>query len=121
MVWKMEYRFKKNPKIDREGWEIEKLHNMLTEANIEHFYEERFKGAMDMGNGWDWGYQITIYDDNGNRILSAIEGAGGYGFEDNLIEIMGLLTPEEQESEAVKGWLTAEEVFKRIEGYYAML
>jgi hypothetical protein len=30
------------------------------------------------------------------------------------IEIMGLLTPEEQEYDSVVGYLTAEEVFRRI-------
>ena len=47
-------------------------------------------------------------------MVSAIEGFGSYGYADDLIEIMGLLTPEESENDSVKGWLTAEEVFKRI-------
>lgn len=110
--------------------EIERLHEMLTDAGIDHEWRDRTP------KGWDrlcrkypemiendvWGWQIIVYKDNGDRLISAIEGKGTYGYapEDDfrgpsdLIEIMGLLTPEEEKDSSVAGWLTAEEVFRRI-------
>ena len=113
--------------------EIEKLHNMLTEAGIEHEWRDRTP------DGWNkmcrkyprifesnrvWGWHIIVYKENGDRLVSAIEGWGTYGYsseddclfgpKSDLIEIMGLLTPEEKEHNSVVGWLTAEEVFRRI-------
>ena len=113
--------------------EIHRLHEMLTDAGIEHEFLDRTP------KGWEkliiddlvdhpvwkhpinWGYQVVIYKPNGERLVSAIEGYGTYGYggwlddsDSDLIEIMGLLTPEERERNSVAGWLTAEEVFRRI-------
>ena len=84
--------------------EIEKLHKMLTDAGIEHEWHNHIVS----------GYQIIMYKKDGERLISAIEGYGTYGYKADLIEIMGLLTPEEEEHDSVVGWLTAEEVFRRI-------
>ena len=111
--------------------EIERLHKMLTDAGIDHEWKDRTPP------GWGesvkrsplffedvvWGWQIIVYKENGNRLISAIEGFGSYGYgsgfdepgTSDLIEIMGLLTPEEEEHSTVAGWLTAEEVFRRIQ------
>ena len=56
--------------------------------------------------------------DGEKRVCSAIQTNFSYGHEDDLIEIMGLLTEEEREEDSVKGWLAAEEVFKRIEKHW---
>ena len=40
--------------------------------------------------------------------------SGTYGSEEDKLEITGLLTEIEEEEDSVRGWLTAEEVFKRI-------
>ena len=47
--------------------------------------------------------------------MDAIEHSGSYGSKKDLLEIMGLLTPEEQKLNSVLGYLTAREVFERIE------
>lgn len=49
-----------------------------------------------------------------NCVCSAIWGRGSYGYENGWIEIMGLLTPEEEECDDVVGNLTVDEVFYRI-------
>ena len=108
--------------------EIERLHKMLTDAGIEHEWRDRTpKDWYDDAFGFEikWGYQIIVYKKNGDRLISAIEGYGSHGFGNvlqgyhekygDLIEIMGLLTPEEEEHDSVVGWLTAEEVFRRIQ------
>ena len=101
--------------------EIERLHKMLTDAGIEHEWRDRSYGpdghkfSMDL----PWGWQIIVYMKNGDRLVSAIEGYGSYGFgmngeQGDSIEIVGLLTPEEEQYDSVVGYLTAEEVFRRI-------
>lgn len=106
--------------------EIERLHKMLTDAGIEHEWLDRTPpGEMPrrwFGEEIVWGWQIIVYKEDGERLVSAIEGYGSYGYgsgfdlgeSNDLIEIMGLLTPEEEEHDSVAGWLTAEEVFRRI-------
>ena len=54
------------------------------------------------------------FDMDGSRIVSVVEGIGSYGREVDKLEIMGLLTPEEAERDSVAGWLTADDVFRRI-------
>ena len=99
---------------------------MLTDAGIEHEWKDRTPPGWGTYNkGLEhivWGWQIIVYKKDGERLISAIEGYGTYGYgsyfdeeeDGDLIEIMGLLTPEEAEHNSVAGWLTAEEVFRRI-------
>ena len=109
--------------------EIHRLHEMLTEAGIEHEFRDRTPpGAKERAarSGIKWGYQVIVYYPDGQRMVSAIEGYGSYGFggwdhgslgtdenDGDLIEIMGLLEPGEGDG-SVLGYLTAEEVFRRI-------
>ena len=58
------------------------------------------------------------FDMDGSRIVSVVEGFSSYGMEADKLEIMGLLTPEEAEHDSVAGWLTADDVFKRIKEHY---
>lgn len=108
--------------------EIERLHKMLTDAGIEHEWLDRASQFRFSEADFNWGYQIIVYKPNGDRLVSAIEGFGTYGYggfdhgvlgttekDGDLIEIMGLLTPEEEEDGSVVGYLTAEEVFRRIQ------
>lgn len=85
---------------------LTELRRLLNEAGIpyENYSEDLVFGEMDR----------VWYKQNGNVICSAIWGPGSYGYNDELIEIMGLLTEEEQEKDDVVGYLTPEEVFRRI-------
>lgn len=89
--------------------EILKLDRMLTDANIPHTLSRRF-------DGWQVCYptERRSYD----CIMDAVEHFGSYGEEIDKLEIMGLLTPEEEESNSVLGYLTAEDVFERICKHY---
>ena len=65
-------------------------------------------------------YQI-IYPIDGPMekwIVSVIEGPGTYGGYDDLLEIRGLLTPEEEQADSVAGYLTANDVFERIRKHW---
>lgn len=92
-------------RLDESYTEILKLDKMLTDANIPHTLD-RFL------DGWQ-----VIYCVNGNRIADAIQHYGSYGNTENLLEIMGLVKPEETE-DSVLGHLTAEDVFKRMSEHY---
>lgn len=94
---------------------------MLLDVGIEHEWNDRstWYSRCTLEVDYNWGYQVLIYRPDGERLVSAVEGFGSHGFglrgeQGDLIEIMGLLTPEEEEYDSVRGWLTAEEVFGRI-------
>ena len=97
--------------------ELDKLEQMLIDAGIPH---RRLPT------------QIAYYGPDGQQPEpeqpGVIRGAGvgavcsviahGYGSEEGLLEISGLLTPEEAKYDAVLGYLDAENVFARIEKHY---
>lgn len=81
--------------------EILKLKSMLENDHISFTFSSIFDG-----------YQIDSVD--GCKDFDVIEHSGSYGSKENLLEIMGLLTIKEKKHDSVKGWLTAEIVFRRI-------
>ena len=88
--------------------EIHVLDKMLAEAEIPHTMKP-------FGDGFQICYPVESPPD---RVMDAIEHYGSYGSESDLLEIMGLLTPEEQEHDSVLGYLSAKDVFKRIERHW---
>lgn len=97
------YDEKGNYITDERYKEIFKLDELLTESGIPHVFEK-------MMDGW-----VICYPNKGDCIVcDAIEHFGSYGHEQDLLELMGLLTPEEEECDSVVGWLTAENIFDRI-------
>ena len=89
--------------------EILKLREMLVTTKITHAVARR-------ADGWQIGYPEL--PPHGNCICSVIQHFGSYGKDNDLLEIMGLLTPEEEENDSVLGWLTAEDVFGRIKAHW---
>jgi hypothetical protein len=57
-----------------------------------------------------------VYSFEGNVVCSVIEHEFSYGREKDLLEIQGLMTEQEMEEEqdTVLGYLTADNVFERI-------
>lgn len=85
--------------------EIFKLKKMLEEAKIPfEFYK----------NNKSWLRIVYKPDKKGNFKCGVVQGCISYGGQQGFLEIMGLLTAEEERQGSVVGWLTAEEVFKRI-------
>lgn len=59
-------------------------------------------------------HQLIVYDERGDRLWDAICQKGSYGAEDGLLEIYGeIVSP--MAGDSVEGWLTAEDIIKRIE------
>ena len=92
---------------DNRYQEILRLDAMLTEKQIPHTCQK----AMD-------GWQVIYPQDGKKRVMDAIEHFGSYGNEQDKLEIMGLLTPEEKKNDTVLGYLSAEEVFSRIDRHW---
>lgn len=86
--------------------ELDKLEAYLKENGIEH---ERID---DMAYGWHM-HKIVVTKD-GEYQWDAICHRGSYGFEQGLLEIMGTIVTEE-DGDSVVGWLTADDVIKRIQ------
>jgi len=91
--------------------EILKLKEMLTQHQIPFDFSE-FHG----------GYHIC-YPSKDNVICSVIEHDCSYGREKDKLEIQGLLTEQELEGigDTVLGYLTAEDVFARINKHFENL
>lgn len=89
--------------------EILNLAKMLEEAEIPHILVQ----VMD---GWHLCYPVR--EPLEKRVCSVIEHYGSYGHEQDLLEIMGLLTAEEEQHDSVAGWLSAEDVFARIKAHW---
>ena len=83
-----------------------KLINMLIAQGIPFEVEESF------------GTPHICYPSRNERVCSVICHWFSYGNEKGLLEIMGLLTEEESEYDNVIGYLTANDVFKRINTDY---
>ena len=122
--------------------EIFKLKEMLEKAEIPYIFIDRFEEDRKLMKNNEYlneylkdkeYYQILLFDDfrevmeryntykvfdNEKRIISIVQGYGTYGEEDDLLEIMGLLTEEEEKIDSVTGYLTAEDVFNRIVKYF---
>ena len=88
--------------------EILKLDRMLTNASIPHTLDRLF-------DGWQVCYPTR---EEPELVMDAIEHYGSYGKDEDKLEIMGLLTPDEEEHDSVLGYLTAEDVFERIRKHH---
>lgn len=58
------------------------------------------------------------YPSRDNVVCDVICHEYSYGGKDGFLEMMGLLTDEESECDSVIGWLTADEVYRRISADY---
>lgn len=95
--------------------EIFKLKVLLDINNIEYeFYDRSILGLNKRVDRLH--YQIIIYKDKEKteRLISIVEGLYTYGYEVDKLEIMGLLTEDEEKHDSVVGYLTANEVLDRI-------
>ena len=88
--------------------EILRLKGMLEKAKIPFEFSELFNG-----------YHI-VYPNSQFTECSVIEHDCSYGREKDLLEIRGLMTNKEinREQDNVLGYLTAENVFHRIEKHW---
>lgn len=88
--------------INEKYTEILKLRQMLCKAGIPHTLSRMY-------DGWQ-----IIYFRGQEQIANAVQHRFSYGAEKDMLELQGLLKPQEKECDDVAGYLSANEVFKRI-------
>lgn len=98
--------------------ELDKLEKYLIEHRIEHNRYDS-DGKWDAGNGlvieMDR-HQICVPEEGERCKLDAICQKGSYGCNEGLLEIYGEIVDEEKDGDTVVGYMTAEDVIKRLEG-----
>lgn len=68
----------------------------------------------------NWGAQVIVYDNEGNRLWDAVINKGSYGSEKGLLEVMGSAIVKKvskmgnDDDDEVLGWLTADEILEKI-------
>ena len=87
--------------------EIEKIQEMLKQAGIP--FEVRPFNS--------WGIQVC-YPSIKNRFCDIVYHRYSNGYEEGLLAIQGLLTKAESDIDSELGYLTAEDIFKRIRKHY---
>lgn len=98
---------------------ILKLKQMLDEAGIPYqSFDDDFFGEKQRKGAFADSMYYPAYSLRLNKDIDVIQHFGSYGNEEDLLEIMGALTEEEQEEDSVLGGLTAEEVFERFKYCY---
>ena len=88
-------------KMSKKYKEIFKLKKMLEDAKIPFDFYEIGTEAKAMIPEWE--HWHINYPSKKGCIISAIEGTGTYGAEDDKLEIMGGLTEEEAKHDTVEG------------------
>ena len=82
--------------------EMIKLITLLEGAHVPYETREHWRGTIQVA-----------YPSFENTICDVVCFPGSYGYEQGLLEIMGLVD-EEEVGDTVEGYLTATEVFQRI-------
>ena len=97
--------------------ELDKLEAYLKDKGIPYKREDHGPAFLSAGVTAPDFHQIIVYDKDGNRLWDAISHYGSYGFRQGLIEIMGdTVVDPRKDRDTVVGWLTADDVIRRIEG-----
>lgn len=96
--------------------EMEKLVEYLDKSgvNYERIREPiivTFPDGIDRDIGRN---QVVVYDTEGNFKWDAICHYGSYGYRAGLLEIYGNIVDKKKDGDSVAGWLTAEDVIKRV-------
>lgn len=103
-------RLDPNHPADPKYKEILKLHRMLQAANIPHTISRNYDG---------WIVCYPVARPLPHCVCDAIEFSGSYGSGQDLLEIMGLHDMKKDDDDlGVVGWLSAQEVFDRIEAHW---
>lgn len=90
--------------------ELDKLEQYLKEHGIKY---ERTDTEPEDGLMTDW-HQISVPCSGSEKEWDAICHRGSYGAEQGLLEIMGSIVSDGT-ADTVEGWLTADDVIRRIE------
>lgn len=95
--------------VMRQEMELDKLEKFLQQNGYKYERIERQGGI-----GEDR-HQIRVFDEeNGKELFDVICQRGSYGYEEGLLEAMGSIVNEKEIGDRVEGYLTADEIIRRI-------
>lgn len=98
-----------NTGVMRQEMELDKLEKFLQQNGYKYERIERQGGI-----GEDR-HQIRVFDEeNGKELFDVICQRGSYGYEEGLLEAMGSIVNEKEIGDRVEGYLTADEIIRRI-------
>ena len=98
-----------NTGVMRQEMELDKLEKFLQQNGYQYERIERQGGI-----GEDR-HQIKVFDEeNGKELFDVICQRGSYGYEEGLLEAMGSIVNEKEIGDRVEGYLTADEIIRRI-------
>ena len=95
--------------------ELDKLEELLKEYNIP--YERYDVSGLDIDGFFDR-HQICVPERGENCQWDAICHYGSYGYYDGLLEIYGEIVDEEKDGDSVVGFLTANDVMRRVHDWW---
>ena len=97
--------------------ELDKLEQYLKSKNINYERIDKEDKPLDDEHQYAFvefeQHQIIVFE-NGERKWDAICHRGSYGAEEGLLEIYGSIVPLTA-SDTVEGWLTADDIIRRVE------
>ena len=93
--------------------ELDKLEQYLKDKSIPYIRIDQDEDEVTSLNR----HQIMVFDseDMTTRLWDAICQKYSYGYEQGLLEIMGKPVVKDEDMDTVVGYLTAEDVIKRLE------
>ena len=95
--------------------ELDKLENLLRGSGYEYVRDDAEPDEDVKFNR----HQIRVFEaDYTRQIASIICHYGSYGYEQGLLEVMGDVVDHGLHEDGVEGFLSADEVFERLENYY---
>lgn len=98
-----------NTGVFRQEMELDKLEKFLQENEYQY---ERIESNGGIGEDR---HQIKVFDEeNGEELFDVICQRGSYGYEEGLLEAMGSIVNEKEIGDRVEGYLTADEIIRRI-------
>ena len=103
--------------------ELDKLEKWLKESGYlkEHGYSCRRIDEDPQENPYlgeiGGRHQIVIENARGKRVWDAICQRGSYGYDEGLLEVMGAPVVRKTDGDRVCGYLTAEDIFRRLREY----
>lgn len=100
------------------GYKYERYDHLPTKEERERAYASMPADVAEKYLPYLERHQIVVYNDKDRRAWDVICHKGSYGYESGLLEAMGSPIVRKSDGDGVAGFLTAEDVIRRLEGHH---
>ena len=97
------------------GYKYDRYEHFPTKEERERAYGSMSADAAEKYLPYLERHQIVVYNDKGRRMWDAVCHKGSYGYEHGLLEVMGDPVVKKTDGDRGAGFLTAEDVIRRLE------